>query len=73
MPTFNDKEWKMLLYMTETMRRLKVDDFTLFRIAHCYQFGTVPDLRGDVLRFQQEGIIPQYVIAYLKVLERTKN
>ena len=56
----------MLLRLVIRMDRLKVDERQYFAMAHCYCFGTAPDLAPDVLRFKEKGIIPQYVIRFLK-------
>ncbi len=48
------------------LEELRLDPLTFFRIVHVRQFGSDPDLSGDVLRYREQAIIPVYVITYLK-------
>lgn len=64
------EETIMFLFFTETLNRLKVDDFTFFRISHVWSFGTDPDLSSDVCRHrdslkQRTPWFPPYVERYL--------
>lgn len=61
----------MLLYLVNTMDRLRVDERTFFRIAHIWCFGTDPDLGNDVQEFKLFGRIPKYVQRYLNHLKET--
>ena len=56
----------MLLLLVSRMNVLKVNERQYFAMAHCYYFGTAPGLSSDVLRFKDKGIIPQYVVRFLK-------
>lgn len=55
----------MLLYLVNTLERLRTDDVTFFRIAHVWCFGTDPDLSVDVIAYRQAHIVPKYVQRYL--------
>ena len=56
----------MLLRLVIRMDRLKVDERQYFAMAHCYCFGTSPDLSADILRFKEKCLIPPYVVRFLK-------
>lgn len=59
----------MQLFLAVMMDRLKVDELTLFRIAHVWAFGTDPKLDEEVNRYKKNSIIPKYVVEYLKSLQ----
>jgi hypothetical protein len=55
----------MLLYLVETLNRLRTDEQTFFRMAHVWCFGTDPDVSNDVAQYKLHGIVPKYVQRYL--------
>lgn len=63
----------MHLYLVETMRQLKVDELTFFRIAHVWAFGTDPDLSTDVCQYRLHALIPKYVETYIKKLQEERR
>lgn len=50
----------------DALKILRTDEHTFFRIAHQAMFGTMPDLRREVIEFKVAGIVPLYAQRYLK-------
>lgn len=50
------------------LEELNTDVHMFFRIAHCYRFGTTPDLHDDVCQYKLHAIVPIYVREYLDML-----
>lgn len=63
----------MLLYLVETMNRLKVDEQTFFRMAHVWSFGTDPSVQDDVAQWKLHGIVPRYVQKYLQYIKESTS
>lgn len=59
----------MLLYLMETLKRLRVDELRFFTCAHYWAFQTTPDLTDDVRIFRETGFIPRYVQSYLNYIK----
>ena len=49
----------------DKMDELNVDFITLCRIAHVNQFGTDPDQSRTYITWKQDGIVPNFIIAWL--------
>lgn len=59
----------MHLYLRQKLLSLKVDELTFFRMSHVWSFGTDPDLHNEVAQFLLHGIIPPYVVRYIRHLQ----
>ena len=61
----------MILYLVDTLHRLRTDERAFFKLAHFWCFGTNPDLGNDVMEFKLHGVIPKYVERYLNHLKES--
>jgi hypothetical protein len=59
----------MFLFFSYKLSQLKMDELTFFRVAHVWAFGTDPDLHDDLAQYLLHGILPKYVVNYLKTLQ----
>ncbi len=59
----------MLLYLKAKLDELRVEDVTFFRMAHLYQYGRDVDVWNDIAQYRLHGIIPSFVVNYLKMLQ----
>jgi len=60
----------MMLYLVETMKRLRLDNHTFFRLAHIWAFrGRDPQIHDDVAQFELHGVVPKYVQRYLHEIQ----
>jgi hypothetical protein len=59
----------MMLYLVATMNRLNVDTHTFFRMAHVWAFQKDPQIHDDVAQYQLHGVVPKYVVSYLKYIQ----
>ena len=63
----------MLLYLVNTMHKLRIDERQMLRIAHVWCFGTDPDLGNDAMELKLYGRIPIYLERYLNHLKENSD
>jgi len=59
----------MLLFFRNKLLQLNMEPLTFFRVAHVWAFGTDPDLHNDLAQYTLHGVLPPYVVRYLKTLQ----
>lgn len=60
----------MLLFYKETVNRLRLTDLEAFETAYVAQFGKQGHVTPDLCQFKLHGVLPIYVINWVKALER---
>jgi hypothetical protein len=60
----------MHLYLQARLVTLHVSDHYFFRMAHQWKFGRDVNPERDVWSYRHVGVIPSYVVEYVKELQR---
>jgi len=63
----------MLLALKEIIHRSGTDEHGFFGSAYWWCYRKQVNVWGDVLKFKQEGFIPDYVQNYVRHLEGLKD
>jgi hypothetical protein len=62
----------MLLYFKAKLDELNLAHWQFFEIAYYKKFGKVVDLKDDGIAFQLHGVIPSYVVEYLRSMQNAE-
>lgn len=61
----------MLLYLVETLNRLRRDDLSFFQEAYIWAFKKEGEVSNDVVQYRLHAIIPKYVQKYLQHIKES--
>ena len=60
----------MILFYRQVVSRLNLTDLEAFETAYVFAFGKQGHVTPDLCEFKLHGILPKYVIKWVKSLER---
>lgn len=63
----------MLLFLVNTMDRLRLAPATFFRLAHIHVFQKDVDLTRDLADYEAHRFIPKYVQRYLTYIKEQES
>lgn len=63
----------MLLYLRNKLDELRIDDIRFFRVAHQWCFNRDVACWNEVSQYRLHGILPKYVVRYLKELQKNEQ
>lgn len=63
----------MRLYLTAKVRELNLSYLQFMEIAHYWKFGRDVIPQGDYTQFLLHGILPKYVVEFLKDIQEKET
>ena len=63
----------MLLYLYQKLKELRISAHEFFQIAYMAKFNKLMDLNDDFAQYLLHGVLPKYVVEYLKHLQENER
>lgn len=63
----------MLLYLYRKLDELRISAHEFFQLAYMAKFNKLMDLNDDFAQYLLHGVLPRYVVEYLKHLQENEH